>query len=55
MIKDYCPGFLDPFSGGVVQIDESFQENAYRELLEEMGVKGIELKDLGEFYYEVLI
>ena len=54
MIKDYCPGFLDPMTGGVVQFGETFAENAERELFEEMGVKGIPLTDLGTFYFEVI-
>ncbi|KAG7361284.1 NUDIX family hydrolase [Nitzschia inconspicua] len=36
--KDYCPGKLDPTPGGVVGFGESYQENAEREVFEEMGV-----------------
>eukprot|EP00752_Nemacystus_decipiens_P003864 g3555.t1 len=39
MIKDYCPGLLDPSTGGVVGHGESYEDNARRELEEEMGVK----------------
>lgn len=51
MIKDYCPGFLDPMAGGVVQHEESFEENAVREAEEEMGVKGVPLTHIDTFYY----
>jgi pyrimidine 5'-nucleotidase len=36
--KDYCPGKLDPTPGGVVGYDESYEENAVREIHEEMGI-----------------
>lgn len=51
MIKDYCPGKLDPMAGGVVQYGEPMDVNAEREAEEEMGVKGVPLKPLGTFYY----
>jgi putative hydrolase of the HAD superfamily/pyrimidine and pyridine-specific 5'-nucleotidase len=37
--KDYCPGKLDPLPGGVVGENESYHENAVRELHEEMGIR----------------
>ena len=37
-IKDYCPSKLDISPGGVVGFGETFQENAQRELLEEMNI-----------------
>lgn len=37
-IKDYCPGKLDATPGGVVCFDESYLENAQREMKEEMGI-----------------
>jgi pyrimidine 5'-nucleotidase len=37
LIKDYCPGFLDPTPGGVVGHLETYEENAVREIKEEMG------------------
>lgn len=37
-LKDYCPGKLDPTPGGVVGFGEFSQENAVRELYEEMGI-----------------
>jgi pyrimidine 5'-nucleotidase len=36
--KDYCPRKLDPLPGGVVQFQESYRDNAIRELQEEMGI-----------------
>jgi pyrimidine 5'-nucleotidase len=43
--KDYCPGKLDPFPGGVVGYDEAYEENAVRELEEEMGIDALLLSD----------
>jgi pyrimidine 5'-nucleotidase len=37
-LKDYCPLKLDPLPGGVVQFQESYEENAIREMQEEMGI-----------------
>lgn len=37
--KDYCPGKLDPTPGGVVGFEESYDNNAIRELEEEMGIR----------------
>mmetsp|Transcript_13813 Transcript_13813/g.18027 ORF Transcript_13813/g.18027 Transcript_13813/m.18027 type:complete len:477 (+) Transcript_13813:121-1551(+) len=36
--KDYCPGRFDPTPGGVVGFEESYLENAMREMEEEMGI-----------------
>lgn len=44
-LKDYCPGKLDPFPGGVVGFGESYEENALRELKEEMGIDALLLSD----------
>lgn len=51
MLKDYCPGMLDPMAGGVVQFGESFEDNAAREAQEEMGVAGVALARVDTFYY----
>jgi pyrimidine 5'-nucleotidase len=37
--KDYCPGALDPTPGGVVGWNETYRENAVRELEEELGIR----------------
>ncbi|OQR81416.1 hypothetical protein THRCLA_11752 [Thraustotheca clavata] len=52
LIKDYCPGFLDPMAGGVVQFGESFQENAQREAAEEMGIVNTPLTYITTFFYK---
>jgi pyrimidine 5'-nucleotidase len=36
--KDYCPGKLDPTPGGVVGYGETYEDNAVREIKEEMGI-----------------
>jgi pyrimidine 5'-nucleotidase len=38
ILKDYCPGKLDPVPGGVVGYGETYSENAIREMQEEMGI-----------------
>lgn len=52
MTKDVFPGFWDPCTGGVVQAGESYEESAERELAEEMGIRGVPLETLGDFYFE---
>lgn len=54
MLKDYCPGRLDPTPGGVVGFNETYRQNAVRELEEEMGIVATEdnLKRLFSFPYE---
>lgn len=44
MKKDYCPGYFDLANGGVVGGDETDEENARRELEEEIGITGVELQ-----------
>lgn len=55
--KDYCPGKLDPTPGGVVSENESYFENACREMEEELGIdcnvgSKNELKRLFRFSYQ---
>eukprot|EP00475_Leptophrys_vorax_P002354 TRINITY_DN11311_c0_g1_i1.p2 TRINITY_DN11311_c0_g1~~TRINITY_DN11311_c0_g1_i1.p2 ORF type:complete len:171 (-),score=31.01 TRINITY_DN11311_c0_g1_i1:51-563(-) len=50
MNKDFCPGFFDVVSGGVVQYGESYAHNAERELYEEYGLRDVELEFLGTKY-----
>lgn len=52
MRKDYCPGYYDLANGGVVGGDETDEENARRELEEEIGITGVELKVLTHTRYE---
>jgi len=41
MRKDYCPGKLDLTPRCVVAFGESYQDNAIREIYEEMGIAAI--------------
>ena len=38
--KDYCPSYYDLATGGVLQPHEDYEENAKRELEEELGLDG---------------
>jgi len=46
------PGVWDQSSGGHVDPGETYEQAAYRELKEELGISGIPLKYLGHFYLE---
>ena len=51
--KDIYPGFHDFAPGGVVlAADETDQKSAERELAEEMGIAGVPVEPLFNFYYE---
>lgn len=52
MSKDIYPGFWDLAAGGVVLAGESYEESAKRELREELGVAGVQLRRLFDQYYE---
>ncbi|WP_189130715.1 NUDIX hydrolase [Wenjunlia tyrosinilytica] len=49
--KDLYPGMHDVWAGGVVLAGEDPVEAASRELTEELGVHGCELRDRGVFWY----
>jgi 8-oxo-dGTP pyrophosphatase MutT (NUDIX family) len=51
MEKDLYPGWYDLCAGGVMRPGESYQENAERELAEELGVAGVPLLWRGEFLF----
>eukprot|EP00937_MAST-01D_sp_MAST-1D-sp2_P004779 g4779.t1 len=53
-LKDYCPGWFDTAAGGVVGAGESYEENAERELAEELGIVGAPLRHCFTFYVEKL-
>lgn len=46
--KDLRPGWWDVCAGGVVGVGEDVRDAAERELAEELGVSGVELRPLGE-------
>ena len=52
MSKDIYPGFWDLAASGVVLAGESYEESAKRELREELGVAGVQLRRLFDQYYE---
>jgi 8-oxo-dGTP pyrophosphatase MutT (NUDIX family) len=52
MKKDYCPGYYDLANGGVMGAEETNEENAQRELEEEIGITGVELKVLKQIKFE---
>ncbi len=47
LIQKRADGYLDHFSAGHVEIGESYEEAAYRELSEELGIKEVKLKYVG--------
>jgi len=50
--KDIYPGCYDPAVGGVVLDGESYEQGASRELEEETGIRGVELQELFDFFYQ---
>ncbi|MBI3326095.1 MAG: NUDIX hydrolase YfcD [Nitrospinae bacterium] len=52
LTKDVFPGYYDPAAGGVVLAGESYAQGARRELEEEMGIRGVPLTWLFDFYFE---
>lgn len=50
--KDVYPGYFDAAAGGVVLSEESYDECARRELAEELGITGVPLDRLFDFYFE---
>jgi isopentenyldiphosphate isomerase len=52
VIKDIYPGYWDPAAGGVMQVGESYEESAAREVGEELGVRGVELRPLFDMWFE---
>ncbi|WP_038291574.1 NUDIX hydrolase YfcD [Zooshikella ganghwensis] len=50
--KDVYPGFYDLAAGGVVQAGEDYEQAAYRELAEEMGITGVPLQSYFHFYFQ---
>ena len=52
MTKDLYPGHWDIAAGGVVLAGESYEASAERELVEELGIKGVTLRFRFDSYYE---
>lgn len=50
--KDLYPSYFDPTTGGVVTENESYEQNAFRELEEEVGITGVTLKSLFDIHFE---
>ncbi|MBM3797674.1 MAG: NUDIX hydrolase YfcD [Acidobacteria bacterium] len=50
--KDIYPGYWDPAAGGVMQFSETYEENAEREVAEEMGIHGVALTPLFDMWFE---
>jgi isopentenyldiphosphate isomerase len=52
LLKDYCPGFLDPTPGGVVAAGESYEYTNTREVEEEMGISSsVHMDHMFTFFY----
>jgi 8-oxo-dGTP pyrophosphatase MutT (NUDIX family) len=51
LTKDVFPGHYDAVAGGVVLAGESYEDGAARELEEELGIRGVPLTRLFDFYY----
>jgi 8-oxo-dGTP pyrophosphatase MutT (NUDIX family) len=51
-IKDIYPGYYCPAIGGVVAAGESYEEAAARELAEEVGIEGVPIQTLFDFYHQ---
>ncbi|MDF3936546.1 NUDIX hydrolase [Pseudomonas citronellolis] len=50
--KAVYPGYWDAAAGGMVQASESYALSASRELEEELGVAGVELREVGTFLFD---
>ncbi|MEX6501557.1 NUDIX hydrolase [Pseudomonas sp. 25A3E] len=52
--KALYPGYWDVAAGGMVLADESYAESAARELAEELGIGGVELREHERFFFDQL-
>ncbi|MHA6492393.1 NUDIX hydrolase [Pseudomonas borbori] len=50
--KALYPGYWDVAAGGMVLSDESYAESAARELEEELGISGVELREHQRFFFD---
>ena len=51
LTKKYSPGLWGPAVAGTVEEGETYEENAYKELEEEIGVKGFKLESTKKVLY----
>jgi len=51
--KELFPGRLDNSAAGHVDVGETYEQAAYRELREELGLKDVSLTHIGDYYVEV--
>ena len=51
--KKIAPGYWGPSVTGGVESHESYEENAYKELEEELGLTGVDLKFVGSFPFDL--
>ncbi len=52
MSKDWCPGYLDPVTGGCLAVGETYLNSAMRELQEELGIVCPSLRRLFSVFYD---
>ncbi|WP_369960045.1 NUDIX hydrolase [Pseudomonas benzenivorans] len=50
--KALYPGYWDVAAGGMVLAEESYAESAARELAEELGIAGVELREHERFFFD---
>ena len=50
--KSWCPGYWDLTFGGLVRYGETYQENAEREIEEELSIKNLALDPVYKFLFE---
>jgi isopentenyldiphosphate isomerase len=50
--KALYPGYWDVAAGGMVLAGESYAESATRELAEELGIAGVELREHERFFFD---
>ncbi|MGB0361216.1 MAG: NUDIX hydrolase YfcD [Endozoicomonas sp.] len=51
LTKDIYPGYFNPATGGVVTEGESYDQAAYRELTEELGIEGVQINPHFHFFF----